>query len=85
MTTASATSSILSHKLFPGRVLLSVDEVAKTWVCTKQHIYNLIEAGDLLAIDTKTRDTVKGKSKNRRYYKVPVAVFDKFTQDRATA
>jgi len=87
-------TSILAHKVFPGRLLLSITEVADALGVTDQHIKNLIECGDLIATDV--RSSTKGtkpsdlKDKDdrhqsvRQWLRIPVSEFDRFLQSRAT-
>lgn len=79
--------SVLSHALFPGRVLLAVPEVAHALGCVKQHIYTLIESGQITAIDIGNKCEVQPgqiNPKRRPYYRIPVAAFDSFIKSRST-
>lgn len=63
---------------FPGRVTLTVDEIATRLGATTQHILDLIEEGELVAVD------LSGKGATRRYCKIPVEAYREFIVKRMT-
>lgn len=89
-------SSVLSHDLFPGRRVLTIQEVAKAWAVDEQHVRNLIECGDLRAIDFRTNapakpsdiaseDSGKANRKHRsvrQWLRIPVSAYDDFLKKR---
>ena len=80
-------ASVRSHSLFPGRSLLTVAEVAQAWGVSIQHVINLIEVGDLAAIDIRTSKPVAPGTTHkmaRAHYRVPVSEYDKFVTNRDT-
>jgi len=84
-------TSVLAHKLFPGRAMLTVAEVANACGVDKQHITNLIEVGDLVAVDLRTtkpaRPTdVKAQHKSiRQWLRIPTSAYDALITARKTA
>lgn len=60
--------------LFPGRRSLYVSEVAKELGVTDQHIIDLIEEGQIGAVN------VGGGKRN--YWRIPVSEFEKFLKSR---
>ena len=56
--------------LFAGRKTLYVSEVAKDLRVTEQHVRNLIEEGNLLAINVGTND--------RKFWRIPVEEYERF-------
>jgi hypothetical protein len=83
-------TSVLAHKLFPGRAMLTVAEVAHACGVDKQHITNLIEVGDLLAIDLRTTkpakpSELKAKHKSiRQWLRIPTSAYDALITARKT-
>ena len=81
-------TSVLAHKLFPGRAMLTVAEVANACGVDKQTITNLIECGDMLAVDLRTtrpaRPTdVKAEHKSiRQWLRIPTSSYDAFINSR---
>lgn len=81
-------TSVLSHSLFPGRAMLTVAEIANACGVDKQHITNLIEVGDLVAIDLRTSkpakpSELKAEHKSvRQWLRVPVSSYDAFINSR---
>lgn len=63
---------------FPGRVTLMVDEIAERLGVTAQHLLDLIEEGELVAID------LAGKAALRRTVRVPVESYRNFIVARMT-
>lgn len=61
--------------LFPeGRTVLYVDEIACKLDCSKQHVLNLIDSGELGAINIGTASA--------KFYRVPVVEWEKFLRNR---
>lgn len=56
--------------------LYTVAEVAESWRCTRQHIYNLIARGQLRVVDTGSL----GRTKTR----VPESALVEFIENRTT-
>ena len=83
-------TSVLAHKLFPGRAMLTVAEVAHACGVDKQHIANLIEVGDLVAIDLRTTkpakpSEIKAAHKSiRQWLRIPTTAYDALVTSRAT-
>jgi len=83
-------TSVLAHKLFPGRAMLTVAEVAHACGVDKQTITNLVECGDMLAVDLRTskpaRPTdVKAEHKSiRQWLRIPTSSYDAFINSRTT-
>lgn len=77
--------SIKSHAVFPGRLNLYVAEVASKLQVTNQHILNLIEAGEIDAIniakDIKGGTTKSGRTKSE-FWRIPVAAYDALIEAR---
>lgn len=82
--------AVLAHTLFPGRALLTVREVAAAWSVDDQHVTNMIECGDLLAIDLRTSRParpaeLKQQHKSiRQLLRIPTAEFDRITIARSS-
>ena len=68
--------------------MLTVGEVAAACGVDNQHITNLVESGDLVAIDLRTsRPARRGKSKHksvRQLLRIPTSAFDALINARAT-
>jgi excisionase family DNA binding protein len=60
----------ISDLLFPGRTVVNLKECAAKLGVTDQHILNLIELGELGAVDVGT-----GKI---RHYRIPVKEWEKY-------
>ena len=78
-----AFSAIATHALFPGRTTLYVAEVAKALSITEQQVINLIESGDLGAVNISAgmKTFVEGKVP-RSHQRIPVSAFDEFVRNR---
>ena len=82
-------SCVLAHTLFPGRALLTVGEIAAAWGVDRQHVTNLIECGDLAAINLRTSKPAKPSELKaehvsiRQWLRIPVAEYDRFLHSRA--
>lgn len=63
---------------FPGRVTLMVDEIAERLGVTAQHILDLVEEGELVAVD------LAGKGASRRTVRIPVESYRTFIVQRMT-
>ncbi|PTX93358.1 hypothetical protein DB345_17270 [Spartobacteria bacterium LR76] len=71
--------------LFPKRSLLTINEVAEAWKVDPQHVTNMIDCGDLRAIDLRTQKPPTGRKKHksfRRVIRIPVGEFDRVTKER---
>lgn len=82
-----AFSSIAPHAVFPGRRTLYVQEVAEHLKITSQHVLNLIELGELKAVNIASDISggpTDGKSRraSARHYRIPVSALDEFLQAR---
>lgn len=58
------------------RTVLYVDEIADKLDCSKQHVLNLIESGKLGAINIGNEAA--------KFYRVPVAEWEKYLRSNAT-
>jgi biotin operon repressor len=81
MTRRDATSATpkcdFANLLFDkARTMLSLEEIAAKLECSRAHVFNLIEGGDLGCINIGT-----GKTK---YYRIPAAEWEKFLRKRAS-
>ena len=77
--------SALAHELFPGRSMLSLQEVANAAGLTTAHLVNMIDAGDLVAIDMRTSRPPTGEHKtSRRWLRIPVSAYDTLIRSRST-
>ena len=65
---------------FPGRTVLYVWEIAQKLGGTVQHYLNLVDTGELVAIDTASR----ADGKTRRMLRVPVESYRNFIICRLT-
>ena len=63
---------------FPGRVTLKPEEIAERLGVTPKHIYDLIEEGEICAVD------LAGKGALRRYPKIPLESYRDFIVARLT-
>lgn len=87
-----ALKSALSHTIFPGRALLTVGEVADAWGATLKHVLNLVEVGDLTAVDLRSSKPVakedlekmKEHKSVRRTLRIPVSAYDEFIRKNST-
>jgi hypothetical protein len=74
--------SVLAHSLFPGRAMLTVGEVARACGVDKQHVTNLVEVGDLVAIDLRTSKPAKPSDVTaqhksvRQWLRIPTTAYD---------
>ncbi len=68
-----ALATVLSHKVFPGRSYLYVNEVATALRVSVQHVINLILQGELDAVEVSGRET---KRTWRDHWRVPVSAYD---------
>jgi excisionase family DNA binding protein len=59
-----------------ARTMLSLEEIAARLECSRAHVFNLIEGGDLGCINIGT-----GKTK---YYRIPASEWEKFLKKRAS-
>lgn len=81
--------TVLSHELFPGRSSLLIAEVADALRCTVQHVLDLVEEGDLRAVDIRgriqgeARPSDFGRRDARRCLRIPVSAYDDFIRRRA--
>ncbi len=83
-------TSVLAHKLFPGRAMLTIAEVAQACGVDKQTITNLVEVGDMVAIDMRTSKPAKpsdgeadSKHKSvRQWLRIPTSSYDAFINSR---
>lgn len=58
------------------RTVLYLDEIAEKLDCSKQHVINLIESGELGAINIANATA--------KFYRVPVGEWEKFLNKRAS-
>jgi len=58
------------------RTMLSLEEIAAKLECSRAHVFNLIEGGDLGCVNIGT-----GKTK---YYRIPAAEWERFLKRRAS-
>lgn len=65
---------------FPGRTVLYLWEIAEKLGGTVQHYLNLIDTGELVAIDTASRSN----GKTRRMLRVPIESYRNFIITRFT-
>lgn len=65
---------------FKGRTILSVEDIATKLLWTTRHIRNLIEAGELVAINGATRP-----EETRAAPRVPIEAYQAFIFKRMTA
>jgi len=59
-----------------ARTMLSVEEIAAKLECSRAHVINLIEGGDLGCVNIGA-----GKTK---YFRIPAAEWERFLRKRAT-
>ena len=83
-------SSIAAHTLFPGRTTLYVTEVSRALGMAENQVIDLIESGELEAVNIASKLQAEGHSggskTTRRYWRVPVSAYDVFIARRkATA
>ena len=80
----------LAQTLFAGRQMLTVGQVASACGVDCQHITNLIESGDLLAVDLRTSRPVSSGKANRKHksfrqlLRVPASALDDLLSRRRT-
>lgn len=81
-------TAIMAHRLFPGVSNLRVAQVAWGLQCDDQHVFNLIEAGRLAAINIATQlpiRTGRGSTRTfRRSIRIPVSAYDAFVRQSQT-
>jgi hypothetical protein len=80
--------SLSKGVLFPGRVTLYLYEVAVALSCTPEHVANLIEKGELAALDIRSTPTPVKKGRHcaavRKFWRVPVSGFEQFVKKRSS-
>lgn len=80
-------TACLAHKVFPGRTMLLIAEVAAAWKCTEQHVLDLVEEGQLVAVDIRgavaKKPSEMGNKTARRCLRIPVSSYDHFVKERA--
>jgi excisionase family DNA binding protein len=72
----------LAQTTFPGRSVLTISEVAKTLNCTETHVRDLIDEGQLVAVDI-AGPPVPGGRPPRQCLRIPVSSYDNFLRARA--
>jgi hypothetical protein len=79
-------TAVMSHTLFPGRVLLRVAEVAAALRCDDEHVFRLVDNGRMVAVNIATSTEIQpGTSKTfRKYLRIPVTAWDQFINQSAT-
>lgn len=87
---------VLSHEAFPGRRFITVAEFAEPAGLTIQHVLDLIEEGELAAVDFRgkvrtdddsfpaAKPSQMGNKTARRCLRIPVAAYDAFIKRRST-
>lgn len=73
-----ALSTVLSHKLFPGRSSLMVREVAQALEIYEKHVVSLINEGLLDAVEV----TGRGNKSSREHWRIPVSALDAYVRAR---
>jgi hypothetical protein len=73
-----ALSTVLSHKLFPGRSSLYVAEVANALEIDEKHVVDLINEGLIDAVEV----TGKGNKSSRQHWRIPVSAYDDYVRRR---
>ncbi len=63
---------------FPGRAVLTVDEISERLGVTSQHVLDLVEENELPALD------LAGKNATRRTVRVPAESYREFVLSRMT-
>lgn len=71
---AQPEQSTFDGLLFPGRRVLCVAEVAERLRITEQHVIDLIDEGQLRAVN------IGGAS--RKFYRIPVEAYEAFLRSR---
>jgi hypothetical protein len=71
----------LAHITFPGRTVLMISEVAKALRCTETHVRDLIDEGQLVAVDIAS--PITHGNKPRQCLRIPVSSYDNFVRARA--
>lgn len=78
--------AVRAHALFPGRTSLRVVEVAKALAMTERQVADLIDEGELVAVDISSgmlsTENPKGKRTSRSAWRIPVSAFDEFINQR---
>ncbi len=74
--------------MFPGRTVLYVKEVARALDIVEQHVHNLIEIGELAAINVgsapRSELNPRGSKIARNYWRIPVSALETFVEARKT-
>lgn len=82
-------SSVASHQVFPGRTTLYVIEVARVLGMVENQVLDLIESGELEAINIasglRSDANPSGSKTPRRYWRIPVSAYDAFIDRRRNA
>ena len=73
-------SAILSATVFPGRVFVKCDEVAKVVGCTPRHIHNLCMDGTIRGAVCVGGDM---NQKKAAFWRIPVAVYDAWVKRKS--
>jgi len=87
---AGMNKPLTSHDLFPGRQMLTIRQVAEAIGVDCQHVTNLVESGDLTAVDLRTSKRVNcGKAPRkhksfRQLLRVPASALDDLLARRRT-
>ncbi|MEI6034505.1 MAG: hypothetical protein WCS65_09525 [Verrucomicrobiae bacterium] len=82
--------SVLAHTLFPGRAMITIQEFAHACHLDPQTVANLIECGDLVAVDLRTSKPAKPSELRaqhksvRQWIRIPTSSYDDFMKRRAT-
>lgn len=81
-----ALSSVRAHALFPGRTTLYVHEVVRALSLSENQVIDLIESGDLAAVNIasglQSAGNPNGSKTPRKYWRIPVSAFDAFVAQR---
>lgn len=80
-TEITASQLPLAQITFPGRTVLMISEVAKALCCTETHVRDLIDEGQLVAVDIAS--PAASGSKPRQCLRIPVSSYDNFLRGRA--
>jgi len=70
----------LAESVFPNRNFLMISEVSKVLKCTNQHVLDLIEEGQLVAVDIS--GPAVDRNTARRCLRIPVSSYDNFLRTR---
>ena len=77
-----ALSAVSAAALFPGRLSLRVDEVARVLSISPNHVVDLLQSGELAGEDVARRGEATNAKTPRANWRVPVAAFDAFVARR---